>query len=239
MPGKRLLLGLPLGIVLVAGALSAGLSAIRGPAVVSYDNAIWLDKSWTVGEVDDNSLGEFVNRLREHQIGTIYAYASTLDVDGLWTGGPQGDGGFMESRDTLASFVSTFRNRHPDATILAWIEVWTHLDPVDGYRLDDLALHDAVADFSRLLIEDLNFDGIMLDVKPLYQETDDFLRLIRSVRSATGLDTPIAVSVPGDLTPPGTGTADCAVNRAGHDVVGQLQAARDGVGRRSRDLALP
>ncbi len=179
----------------------AGLSTVGSPDPVSYNNAIWLDKSWTHGEVDDERLADFANRLRDNQIGTVYAYASTLDINGVWTGGPQGEGGFMESRDYIAAFVSELRQRHTNVKVYAWIEIWTHLDAVDSYRLDDLFLHDNVADFSRLLVSDLKFDGIMLDVKPLFNDTDDFIRLIRSVRSATGLDVPIAVAVQADLTP--------------------------------------
>ena len=200
-PRKRLLVAVPIGIVVVVGAVAVGLTVVRGPEPVAYNNAIWLDKSWTLDEMDENRLGDFANRLRQNQIATVYAYASTLDIDGHWSGSTQDDGGFMDSRDDLASFVEVFRRKHADARIYAWIEIWTHLDPVDGYRLDDLALHNNVADFSRLLISDLAFDGIMLDVKPLFAETDDFIRLIRSVRSATGLDVPIAVAVPADLTP--------------------------------------
>ena len=196
-----MLIGVPIGIVVLAGVVVAGLSTVGSPEPVSYNNAIWLDKSWTHGEVDDARLGEFASRLRDNQIGTVYAYASTLDINGLWTGGPQGEGGFMDSRDGIVSFVRALREKHTDVKIFAWIEIWTHLDPVDAYRLDDLFLHDNVADFSRLLISDLEFDGIMLDVKPLFAETDDFIRLIRSVRSATGLDVPIAVAVQADLTP--------------------------------------
>lgn len=203
-PRKRLLIGVPVGLVLLAGAVAAGLSTVRSPESVSYNNSIWLDKSWTHEEVDEERLGDFAYRLRDNQIGTVYAYASTLDINGLWTGGPQGEGGFMESRDGIAAFVRALRQRHADVKIFAWIEIWTHLDAVDGYRLDDLFLHDNVADFSRQLINDLEFDGIMLDVKPLFNESDDFIRLIRSVRSAIGLDVPIAVAAQADLTPMNT-----------------------------------
>lgn len=198
---KRLLIGVPIGIAVVVGAAVAGLSVVRVPDPVSFNNAIWLDRSWTHDEIDENRLGDIANRLRANQIGTVYAYASTLDIDGHWTGGPQADGGFMESRDDIASFISRLRQKHAEVKIYAWIEIWTHLDEIDGYRLDDLNLHENVADFSRLLISDLEFDGILLDVKPIFAETDDFIRLIRSVRSATGLDVPIAVAVPADLTP--------------------------------------
>ena len=205
-PGKWLLAGIPAGIALVA-AVVYGLSAFKGPAPVRYDNAVWLDRSWTHGAVAESRVAEFANRMRQHQIGKIYAYASTLNIEGRWIGGDDGKGGFMESRADIAAFVDSFQAKHPEAQIYAWIEIWANLDAEDGYRLDDVALHENVADFARLLIDDLGFAGIMLDVKPLYQENDDFIRLIRSVRSAVGLDKPIAVTAPGDLTPNDPGLA--------------------------------
>ena len=198
-PKNRILAGVSLGATVVVAAAVA-LSS-RGTEPVAYNNAIWLDKSWTQSRVDEDRIASFASLLQQNQIGTVYAYASTLDIAGRWTGGPQGKEGFMASRADIGSFVETFRQHHAQARILAWIEVWANLDPIDGYRLDDLAVHENIADFSRLLIEDLNFDGIMLDVKPLFHDNDDFIRLIRSVRSAIGLDSPIAVAVPGDLTP--------------------------------------
>ncbi|MCY4018714.1 MAG: hypothetical protein OXG39_04845 [Chloroflexi bacterium] len=194
------MLGIPAGILLVAGVV-VGLGALKGGETVTYGDGIWLDRAWTHGRVDDTRISEFAGQLKQNQIGKVYAYASTLSIEGRWTGGTQGTGSFMESRTEIARFVQKFKARHQEAAIYAWIEIWTNLDPADGYRLDSMALHENVADFSRLLVEDLGFAGILLDVKPLYDENDDFIRLIRSVRAAIGLERPIAVAVPADLTP--------------------------------------
>jgi hypothetical protein len=45
------------------------------------------------------------------------------------------------------------------------------------------------------------FDGVLLDVRPIFEENADLPQLIRSVRAAIGLGTPLIVSVPPDLTP--------------------------------------
>ncbi|MCY4537491.1 MAG: hypothetical protein OXE52_04585 [Chloroflexi bacterium] len=199
-PIWRIFFGISAGILIVAGVVF-GLGALKGGETVTYDNGIWLDRTWTHGRVDNARISEFAGRLKQNQIGKLFAYASTLNMDGRWTGGAQGEGSFMESRADVADFVQRFKERHQAAAIYAWIEIWANLDPADGYRLDSMALHENVADFSRLLVEGLGFDGIMLDVKPLFDENDDLIRLIRSVRSAIGLEKPIAVAVPADLTP--------------------------------------
>ena len=142
-PKRRLLVGLPAGILVVVGVV-VSLGALKGGEAVTYDNGIWLDRSWTHGGVDDARIGEFAGRLKQNQIGRLYAYASTLNIQGRWTGGTQGKGGFMESRGDVADFVKTLKERHQEAAIYGWIEIWSNLDPVDGYRLDSVSLHENV-----------------------------------------------------------------------------------------------
>lgn len=199
-PRNRFRLGAA-GVVIIAGAIIASL-AFRPPPAVPLNNAIWLDRTWTFGDLESDRLGELADRMIEHQIGTAYAYVSSLGIDNRWSGGLQGQGSFMDSRAAVADFVREFKSQNENLRVFGWIEIWTHLDAVDGYRLDDTDLHSNIADFTRLLVTQLGFDGVLLDVKPLFSDNSDLVRLIRRVRSALGLEAPIAVAVPADLTPP-------------------------------------
>ncbi len=200
-PRNRLRIGATAGVVFVAGAV-IGLLALRSPVALPLNNAIWLDRAWTFGDLESERLREFTGRLIENQIGTAYAYVSSLGIDNRWSGGPQGKGSFMDSRHVVANFVREFKSQNENFRVLGWIEIWTHLDNVDGYRLDDTNLHSNIADFSRLLVTQLGFDGILLDVKPLFSDNNDLIRLIQRVRSVVGQEVPIAVAVTADLTPP-------------------------------------
>lgn len=188
------------GIVIIAG-VAIGSLLFRSPEDLPRNNAIWLDRSWTFGDLDSDRLRELNARLIENQIGTAYVYVSSLGVDNRWSGGAQGKGSFMDSRAPVADFVNEFKRQNENLRVFGWIEIWTHLDNVDGYRLDDANLHSNIADFSRLLITQLGFDGILLDVKPLFSDNNDLIRLIGRVRAAVGLEYPIAVAVTADLTP--------------------------------------
>ena len=199
-PRNRLRFGAAAGVVIVAGVV-AGSFLFNSPEELPLNNAIWLDRSWTYGNLDDSRFSEFTNRLIENSVGTAYAYVSSLGIDKRWSGGPQGKGSFMDSRPDVAQFVEAFKSKNERLQIFGWIEIWTHLDNVDGYRLDDPDLHQNIADFCRLLVEQLGFDGVLLDVKPLFSDNDDYIRLIRRVRAAVGVQTPIAVSITADLTP--------------------------------------
>ncbi len=200
-PRNRWRLGAGAVIIIVTGTLFSMFAANRAPAPSQLDNAIWLDRTWTYGDLAGNRLTEFAGQVAEHEIGKAYAYVSSLGIDNRWSGGPQGKLSFMDVRDDVSRFVEAIREVDSRLKLYAWIEIWTHLDNVDGYRLDDQNLHQNIADFCRLLVEQLGFDGVMLDVKPLFSDNDDFIRLIRRVRSTIGLETPIAVAVTADLTP--------------------------------------
>ena len=129
---------------------------------------------------------------------------SSLGIDNRWSGGAQGKGNFMDSRSAVADFARDFKSQDENLRVYGWIEIWTHLDNVDGYRLDDANLHGIVADFCRLLVEQLGFDGVLLDVKPLFSDSGDLIRLVQRVRSALGREAPIAIAATADLTPPDT-----------------------------------
>ena len=199
-PRNRLRVAAATGIVLAAGAVLGSL-AFRSPETKPLQNAIWLDRTWTYGDLDSDRLRDFTSQLVDNQIGTAYAYVSSLGIDNRWTGGVQGKSSFMDSRPIVDSFVRAFKSHNDNLRVFGWIEIWTHLDRVDGYRLDDTNLHSNIADFCRLLVTQLGFDGVLLDVKPLFSDNNDLIRLIRRVRSAVGMEVPIAVAVTADLTP--------------------------------------
>ncbi len=199
-PRNRLRVGSIAGLVIIAG-LAFGVILTREGAALPWNNAIWLDRAWVYGDISDEQKTAVADRLAANQIGKAYVYVSSLGIDNRWSGGPQGTDGFMNSRITVAQFVEAFKSKNEDLALLAWIEIWTHLDNVDGYRLDDTNLHQNIADFSQLLVEQLGFDGVLLDVKPMFAGNDDFIRLIRRVRSAVGSEHTIAVAATADLTP--------------------------------------
>ncbi|MCY3917049.1 MAG: hypothetical protein OXG49_13660 [Chloroflexi bacterium] len=190
--------------MIIAG-IAVGSLAFRSPDELPLYNAIWLDRTWTFGDLDSNRLRAFAGRLIENQIGTAYVYVSSLGIDNRWTGGLQGEGGFMDSRSAVADFVRAFKSQNEQLRVYGWIEIWTRLDNANNNRLADTDLQRNIADFSRLLVSQLGFDGIVLDVKPLFSDNDDLIRLIGRVQSAVGLHIPIAVAVTADLTPPALG----------------------------------
>ena len=197
-PIVRLALLLPPALGLIVVVVLA-LGALNPPAEGPAPNAIWLNPSWTHAARSEDELLTLGQRLRDAQIGTIYAYVSSLKLDGTWSGEPEQRNRFVEVEPLVHDFVQQARQIMPNGRVFAWLEVYA--DPPTGYRLDNLQIQRIVADFSARVIRDFGFDGVLLDVKPIFDGNADLLNLLRTVRGAVGLQVPLAVSVPPDFTP--------------------------------------
>lgn len=201
IPGGRWLLLIPAGVLLV-GIVVFALSFINPPDTTTPPNAIWLDARWSHAERSSDEIGELMNQLRQQDVGVIYLYTSSLSPDNTWSGQTAGDNRFGEIEPRLNTFLQRARAAYPSVRVYAWVEILT--TTADGYRLDNLQVHNTVAAFSSRMVNRLNFDGVLLDVRPLFEENADLPVMIRTVRASIGLGTPLAIAVPPDLTPENT-----------------------------------
>ena len=166
-------------------------------------NAIWIGSDWTYKQHSDEELATLVSRLREMKIGTVYARVSELNFDGTWTGIPSQRNRFDEVESDVKAFVAQFKAAYPEADIYGSVHFRVDIGP-DGYRLNKDAYRITVADFSRQMVQNLGFDGVMLVVEPVIGNNNtDFLDLVRRVRSSIGEDVLLAVAVPPDWSPEG------------------------------------
>ena len=198
IPGGRWLLLIPLSVVLLIGAVIA-IGSLNPRERIDTVNGVWLNRDWTYNTRTDADLIQLAGNLRSHEARMIYAYISSLKEDYTWSGDPQRLNRYSEVESDVRLFVQRLRQVHEQGNIYAWIEIRANTPA--GYRLDDPLLHNTVAEFSRNAIEGLGYDGVFLDVKPVFDGNEDYLTLLRVVRAALGVNTPIAVSVPPDFTP--------------------------------------
>lgn len=199
LPFGQWLLLFPLGILLVIGVI-LGLGALNPPQVPTPPNAIWLNREWTYSERGDADLSAFVQQIQSNQVGTIYAFTSSLKPDNTWAGKFEGANRWNAEVETAVStFVQKIKLLYPTVQIYAWIEVLA--ETTEGYRLDSPQVQRVVADFSGRMVTALPFDGILLDFKPIFSGNEDLINIIRLARGSIGLNKPLAVAVPADLTP--------------------------------------
>jgi hypothetical protein len=201
LPGGRWLLLVPLGIILMVVVIAA-LGLINPPELETPPNALWLDAKWAYAEHDVDALTTFTRTLRDNKVGRLFIYVSSLKSDNSWSGLTDGRNRFLDVEESLTELVGHLRIISPDLELYAWIEISTMT--ASGYRLDSLQVHNAVANFSNNMINQIGFDGVLLDVKPLFEENEDLLTLMRAVRDEIGFDARMVIAVPADLTPSGT-----------------------------------
>jgi len=192
-PQQRLLL-YGAGAVAFAIVVVFALGLLKNDPVETDPNAIWLGTEWTYEQPDDAAIARLVNRLREHEIGTVYAWVSWLQEDGSWRG--------TANFGAVKTFVEQFNKAYPEGELYGWVSFPVNVGDDDGYRLDEEELQQEVADFSQRIIGEFGFDGVHLNVEPVWNDnSDDFLELLRKVRTAVGNDSPISVAVPPDWSP--------------------------------------
>lgn len=201
IPFGRWLLLIP-GAIILFVVVILGLRFINPPEAQTAANAIWLDGTWTHTQPSTTDLQALVIELENHQIGRVFAYASSLKSDNTWSGMPERLNRFTEVEANLTSFAEQFATLAPEIELYAWIEV--PANNAEGYRLDNLQVQNTIASFANRMLTRTGFDGVMLDIKPIFDENDGYLSVLRSTRATIGLDTPLAVAVPPDLSPSGT-----------------------------------
>ncbi|MCU0481004.1 MAG: hypothetical protein MUE54_07305 [Anaerolineae bacterium] len=186
---------------LFMGMLIVVVGLFSGTETVTPQNAIWIGSDWTYRQHSDDEMNGLVNRLRDAKIGTVYARVSELNFDGTWTGIPSQRNRFDEVESDVKNFVTQFKAAYPEATLYGSVHFRVDIGP-DGYRLNKEAYRVTVADFSRQVVDNLGFDGVMLVVEPVVGNNNtDFLDLVRRVRSAIGEDVLLALAVPPDWSP--------------------------------------
>ena len=157
-------------------------------------NALWVGTNWTYQTHSDEDIQRFIRHLREHEIGTVYAWVSWLQADQTWRG--------VDNFENVKAFVRQFKQFYPESRLFGWVSFPVDFGP-GTYRMDDETIQQAVADFSSRVIDEFGFDGVFLNIEPVWDGDQNFLSLLRRVRAVLGTATPISVAIPPDWSPLG------------------------------------
>lgn len=162
-------------------------------------NAVWIGMQYTYDAANDAAaIDALAARLRDHRISSVYAWISLLQPNNAWTD--------VERLAQPQTFARQFKAAYPDATLYGWLSIGSQ--GADGNnRLGDAQVQQQIVDFSRRVVSDFGFDGVMLNVVPITGNDDSFLAVLRKIRATIGEDVPLAVAVPPDWTPTDAGIA--------------------------------
>jgi hypothetical protein len=189
-------------VALVIGVIVL-LSLFANDTPPAGNNAIWIGTEWTYDTRTDADVEALVARLRQNEIGTVYAWVSWIPASGQWSGSGDGTRPFSEREASVVRFVNQFKQAYPEARLFSWLGIPTE-DAATGipYRLNDTTFRENVAEFSAYTINDLGFDGVYLNAEPVWDRYgEDFIQLINTVRLEIGQGAEIAIPVHPDWTP--------------------------------------
>lgn len=180
------------GGLLVIAVVVLLLGTFKGDDPTAYPNALWIGTEWTYQTHDQPDVEALARRLRDHQIGVVYAWVSWLQVDETWRG--------AENFGAVRQFAEQFKQAYPEAQLFGWLSFPVDVGP-NNYRLDNEELQQNIADFSSRVVSDLGFDGIFLNIEPVWDGDENMLALLRKVRMSLGEGVPVAVAIPPDWSP--------------------------------------
>jgi hypothetical protein len=188
------LVGYGVGSALLVIIVILLLGRLKGDDAVTHPNAIWIGTEWTYQLHEPQEIETLVRLLRDHHIGVIYAWVSWLQADETWRG--------AENFATVRQFAEQFKQAYPEAELYGWLGFPVNIGP-NNYRLDNEDLQRNIADFSARVVSDLGFDGVFLNVEPVWDGDDNLLALLRKVRASVGESVPVSVATPPDWSPLG------------------------------------
>lgn len=189
--GARLIIGLVLAVVVVTSVVLI-LRQIKPPEAEVRPNALWIGTEWTYEIHEPDAIEDFVQHLQAHDIGTVYAWVSWLQEDGTWRG--------AENFARVRAFANQLKEGYPEVELHGWVSFPANLDE-DGYRLDDEELQQNIADFSGSVVSELGYDGVFLNIEPVWDGDEHFLALLRKVRASVGDAVPVSAAIPPDWSP--------------------------------------
>jgi len=178
---------------LVAGAASLLYFAFApvgdvAPHPFNHDrNAVWLEHRWLERRQPEPAMEALLARLRSRGVAYVYPHVIPFDAAGRL---PPHD------REQMRAFLAAARRLAPELRVLPWIGGLRK-----GYKrqrpgtveLGDLAQRQRMVAEARGLVDE-GFDGVHLNVEPVDDGNDEYLALLRALRTAVGPGHVLSVS---------------------------------------------
>jgi hypothetical protein len=180
-------------LALVAGGASLAYFAFApvgdvAPHPFNHDrNAVWLEHRWLERPHAEAEMQALFVRLRSRGVAYAYPHVIPFDAEGRL---PPHD------RDQMRAFLAAARRAAPDLRVLPWIGGLRR-----GYKrqrpgtveLGDLAQRQRMVAEARGLVDE-GFDGVHLNVEPVDDGNDEYLALLRALRTAVGVGRVLSIA---------------------------------------------
>ncbi len=173
--------------LLLAAGGTAGLLFIayapagdRDPHPFNHDrNAVWLEHRWLEREHSATEMEALFASLGGR--GIAYAYPHLIPFNGAGRLP-------VHSREQMRAFLAAARRAAPEMRVLPWVgglRVGYRRQRPGSVDLADLGQRQRIVAECRGLVDE-GFDGIHVNVEPVDDGNDEFLALLRALRTAVG-----------------------------------------------------
>jgi len=190
--------------ILAAAALAFALyfafapTGDEAPHPFNHDrNGVWLEHRWLEKEHSEAEMDALFTALSGHGIAYVFPHLI-----------PFGPGGGLpaHNREQMRAFLASARRVAPQLKVLPWVgglRVGYKRQRIGTVDLSDLSQRQRIVAECRGLIDE-GFDGVHVNIEPVDDGNDDFLALLRALRTAVGPDGILSVSAirPGPITLP-------------------------------------
>jgi hypothetical protein len=150
-------------------------------------NAVWLEHRWIEKEHSPAEMDALFSALATH--GILYAFPHLIPFNAVGRLPPH-------NRDQMRAFLQSARRAAPGMKVLPWIgglRLGYRRQRPGSVNLSDLGQRQRIVAECRGLIDE-GFDGIHVNVEPVDDGNDDFLALLRALRTAIGGDRILSLS---------------------------------------------
>jgi hypothetical protein len=145
-------------------------------------NAVWLEHRWLEKPHSAEEMEQMFRFLDHHGIVYVYPHLIPFDSAGRLP---------LHSREQMRAFLAAARRVAPAMKVLPWVgglRVGYRRSKPGTLDLGDLGQRQRIVAECRGLMDE-GFDGIHVNVEPVANGDDDFLALLRALRTAVGTGT--------------------------------------------------
>jgi hypothetical protein len=158
-------------------------------------NAVWLEHRWLEKPHSVEEMEQMFRFLDHH--GIVYAYPHLIPFDGAGRLP-------LHNREQMRAFLASARQVAPNMKVLPWVgglRVGYKRSRPGTIDLGDLGQRQRIVAECRGLMDE-GFDGIHLNVEPVANGDDDYLALLRALRTAVGTGIlSLSATRPGPIAP--------------------------------------
>ena len=174
--------GILLILLIICWANFIGFSGKKiGADFNSEHNAVWISHKWVGESVEDKDIERLVVTLKANQIDTVFVHSGPFMSDGTVD---------VSTYEYAERFLEKARKYDKDIKYQAWLgQIRSSIDLSDPYVRNNIVKQSQI--FSMMI----GFDGIHIDIEPVWDKDEDFIKLLKEIDEILPEDKKLSVAL--------------------------------------------